>query len=78
MIRIFILGHYSGKLFYDITASQYCYCARDETISFRMNHQASTIVINCMNVSIDETAAGNIHISAYMTEEEIRKFETRF
>lgn len=76
MILITIFEKQSRKPCYEITACQYCYDVRDKSISFRMNMHASTLCINCEEVSIEETEKGNIHILAYMNVEEIQEFES--
>ena len=78
MIRIFIISTLNKQCIWEVSAVQYIADRRKKNLSFRINVNGRTVDIIYEDIAIVAGNNGIIEISAYMTEEEISDFESRF
>ena len=78
MIRIFLISEVNKQLAWEMSAVQYVTDRRTKHMTFRINVNGSTQNLDYEDIEIVAMNNGIIEISAYMTEENIKKFESQF
>ena len=78
MIRIFLISEVNNQLAFEMSAVQYTVDRRTKHMTFRINVNGSTQNLDYEDIEIVAMNNGIIEISAYMTEEKLRVFESQF